>query len=136
MDKEKFLDKYVNKDIISEECVSENSDEYEALVILTEGDKFYHAGVSKKAGLCSVIVGDIREVVPVSVTTTEYEEVLTLKGTRQELIGKLYEALESEMQCLYQNTSDPYVGSIQTYERMKYDDIRYIAQEAISDLFD
>lgn len=135
MNKELFLNKVNNKETVSTKVLVNNAIEYVAEVVVKDGDSFYQGTIHKAEGHRLDVSGDIKEVVPVEVTSTEYQEVLTLKGTKQELIDKLYDAIRPEIEYLYTDESEPYVGSYKEYAPVSDEYIKEVAKEVVNDIF-
>lgn len=135
MNKELFMSKFNNNDTVSTKVLVNNAQDYLAEVIVAEKGSLYKGTITRVEGFRTDISGDIKEVLPVKVTTTEFQEVLTLKGTKQELVNKLFEALMPEMENYYLDVSQPYTGALQEYERASYNDIAELAEEVVNDMF-
>lgn len=135
MNKELFMSKFNNNDTVSTKVLVNNAQDYLAEVIVAEKGSLYKGNITRVDGYRTGISGDIKEVLPIKVTTTEFQEVLTLKGTKQELVNKLFEALMPEMEDYYLDVSEPYTGALQEYKRVSYTDIAELAEEVVNDMF-
>lgn len=137
MDANKFITKYTyNKEtVISSQVTSEDSEHVEETIILKVDDQYFKATLrSKKIGnrpVYRVVNDKVSEVVPVEVTTTEYQEVLTLRGTKADLKAQLANELSQEMSNMYYGYNEGYNGSRTEYEEISDENIKSIAHEVI-----
>lgn len=139
MNKELFLDNYINEVGICEvvPCTGTANEVIEE-VIIEYNDRYYRSKIvidtepETDRGRFT-IVQPVVEVKPREIKQVAYDEVFEIRGTRNELIENFRLAFE-ELDYLYRNTTEPYMGSVETYEELGIDDIMGIIVGAVDEL--